>query len=353
MSELLLSMLQRLWPHAPQALTEAIAAQSAAVFDKYKINTPLRIAHFMAQISHESNGGTVTAESLTYTHAARIAAVWPTRFTADSAAPFVSNPKALADKVYNGRMGNAVAGDDGYNFRGRGLLQITGRASYRTIGALCGLPLEDHPDMAFAPTAALSVAAAEFVHLGCLPYCDKDDVRIVTRRVNGGYIGLDSRKAWLTRWKLAIPELPGKLPDTDPELQEIAPVDETPVARGGDNDIPQGLTSLAESKTAKAQVGTALSLGAPVAAAVAKGVSDTSNAPAPDPATISNLLDHASTVKDTVERVTELAPDPSIMKLALGFFTDPFVMAVLGAVGVGCIGFTIWERSRKLKEEGA
>lgn len=355
MTELTLPILRRLWPHAPAPLLEAVAAQSASVFARTKINTPLRIAHFLAQVSHESNGGTVTRESLKYTHAARIEAVWPKRFTVDSAAPFVNNERALADKVYNGRMGNAASGDDGFNFRGRGLLQITGRDSYREIGDLTGLPLERQPDLAFDPAHALEVAAAEFVHLGCLPYCDKDDVRIVSRRVNGGYIGLDSRKAWLTRWKLAIPELPGTLPETDDELHAIAPVDAEPVARGGDNDVPAGPSSMAGSKTGNAQIGTALSLGTPVVAAVAKGSlgDDGGSSAMPDPASIGDLLDHASTAADTVTRITGAIPEPSTLHLILNFLADPFVMGVLGTTGIGFIVFTYLERRRKLKEEGA
>jgi putative chitinase len=141
---------------------------------------------------------------MSYSTATRIHAVWPSRFTVESAQGYVRDPKKLASKVYNGRMGNVPGSDDGYNYRGRGLLQITGRESYRRIGRLTGLPLEDQPGLAYTPSNALTIAAAEFSSLGCLPFCDKDDVRTVTRRVNGGYIGLDSRKAWLAKWKLAI-----------------------------------------------------------------------------------------------------------------------------------------------------
>ena len=136
---------------------------------------------------------------MNYTTAVRIAAVWPSRFTPESAEPFVRNPKALANKVYNGRMGNVTGTDDGYNFRGRGLLQITGRESYEHIGTLTGLDLVRIPNLANSPTSALAVAACEFEFLNCLPACDADDIRNVTKRVNGGYIGIDSRRIWLTK----------------------------------------------------------------------------------------------------------------------------------------------------------
>lgn len=196
--------LGRLWPHAPQALVDGIIAAAPAVFARYHIDTPLRLAHFLAQVSHESGGGTVTRESLDYTHAARIREVWPTRFpTEASAEPYVRQPEKLADKVYQGRMGNTQPGD-GFRFSGRGLLQITGRDSYREIGTATGLDLVNDPDLAFSPDHALEVAAAEFVQLGCLPFCDKDDLREVTERVNGGQEGAADRAEWLRRWRPVV-----------------------------------------------------------------------------------------------------------------------------------------------------
>jgi putative chitinase len=215
------ALLARLWPRAPAPLVEAVAARSAQVLARYKINSALRVAHFLAQVSHESDGGTVTAENLNYRTAQRIAAVWPRRFTPQTAQAYVGQPEKLADKVYNGRMGNQPGTDDGWRFRGRGLLQLTGRASYAAIGEATGLDLEDDPDLAIAPENALEVAACEFARLGCLPAADADDLRGVTRRVNGGYIGFESRKAWLARWKQALPDLPGD-PD-ESEDNERAP----------------------------------------------------------------------------------------------------------------------------------
>jgi putative chitinase len=223
----------KLWPRARVALVDGVISTSPEVFLKYKINTPLRIAHFMAQISHESDGGTITEENMNYTTAARIAAVWPSRFTPATAQAFVKNPKALANKVYNGRMGNQPLSDDGYNFRGRGLLQLTGRESYQHIGALTGLTLVSNPSLVNDPETALEVAACEFVNLKCLPACDADDIRKVTRLVNGGYIGIDSRRNWLAKWKLALPEFPGELPKTDTGTTEI---NDTHLPREADGD---------------------------------------------------------------------------------------------------------------------
>ena len=196
--------LRQLWPHAPNALVDGVIATASTILANHRIDTPLRLAHFLAQISHESGGGTITRESLDYTHAARIREVWPTRFpTVASAEPYVRSPEKLADKVYQGRMGNRQPGD-GYRFSGRGLLQITGRDSYREIGTITGLDLINEPDLAFAPEHALEVAAAEFVHLGCLPFCDKDDLHEVTERINGGQEGATERAMWLARWRPVV-----------------------------------------------------------------------------------------------------------------------------------------------------
>lgn len=235
--------LRRLWPRAPQALIDAVASRSADVFARHGLTTPLRVTHFLAQISHESGGGTIVEESLNYTTPARIAAVWPRRFTAETATAFTHNPRKLADSVYNGRMGNRPGTEDGYDFRGRGLLQITGRDSYRAIGALTDLPLEERPELAYAPTATLEVAAAEFQHLGCLPFCDKDNVEAVTRRVNGGYTGLAQRKAWLAKWRAALPQdadEPAPIP-AEPHT-EADPHPEPPtLPRGSDETLPPGV----------------------------------------------------------------------------------------------------------------
>lgn len=190
-------VLGRHWPRADRALLDGIARSWPDASAKYEVNTSMRMAHFWAQVSHECGAGTEIIENMNYS-ADRIRAVWPTR---PNAVQFAHNPRGLADAVYNGRMGNVIGSDDGYNFRGHGLLQLTGRESYAKIGELCGIDLVDNSALAVAPDTAVVVAVVEFVHLGCLPFCDRDDIRGVTRRVNGGFIGLDQRRNWLTIWK--------------------------------------------------------------------------------------------------------------------------------------------------------
>src|SRR5436305_214800 len=131
--------------------------------------------------------------------------VWPSRFpTMAMAAPYAGNPRALANKVYNGRMGNAPGSDDGWTFRGRGAAQTTGREGYARLAKATGLDLVHFPDLVNEPQRFLECGVADFVLCGCLPFAKADDVLNVTRRLNGGAVGLAERRAWLARWKAAL-----------------------------------------------------------------------------------------------------------------------------------------------------
>lgn len=164
----------------------------------------LRLAHFLAQVCHETGGLRILVENLNYTTPQRLMAVWPSRFpTLASALPFVRNPRALANKVYGGRMGN-VRPDDGWTYRGRGLLQMTGRAHYARNGRALGIPLEQQPELAISPEHAVAVALETWRASGCDVSADADDIVAVTRRINGGLIGLADRRAWLVKTKAAL-----------------------------------------------------------------------------------------------------------------------------------------------------
>jgi putative chitinase len=142
---------------------------------------------FLGNILHESAMLTRTEESLSYS-AGRMMEVWPSRFpTAASAVPFARNPQALANHVYGGRMGN-TGPDDGWRYRGRGLIQVTGRTNYRLLAAVLGLPFEEQPDLLKQPAIALRSAVAWWernVPDGVM----REPVR-VRRAVNGGTVGL-------------------------------------------------------------------------------------------------------------------------------------------------------------------
>lgn len=197
-------MLRRLWPDAPGAFVDTIAAQAPSVLTKHRIDTPLRLAHFMAQISAETGGGTALEENLHY-DIARIMVIWPKRFrTRGAAKAYAGRPRKLANALYNGRFGNRKNSDDGWTFRGRGLIQITGRYTYQNVGRVAGLDLEAKPDLASSPEHALTVAAAYWSWRKVNRPADADDLAAVTLLVTGGSTNFAPRQLWLTRWRAEI-----------------------------------------------------------------------------------------------------------------------------------------------------
>lgn len=211
---LTLTIMQTMWPHGNNkvpGLIEAIAAAAPTVFPKYGLTSDLLIAHAMAQFSHECGAGNAMVENINYTPE-RACEVWPSRFNneADCLAKvgsFAGDPDfpiKLIDNVYGNRMGNRPGTHDGSRFIGRGLSQVTGREGYEKLGAKIGLNLVDNPDLVAAPANALECGVADFLLCGCLPFAQADDVQGVTKHLNGGFVGLADRIAWLTRWKTAL-----------------------------------------------------------------------------------------------------------------------------------------------------
>lgn len=203
--------LAKLWPNGDQKVTglrAGIIASAPAVFAKYGIKDSLVLAHIMTQISHECGAGHDVVENLNYT-AERMTQVWPSRFrTIADALPYAGNPKALANKVYNGRMGNRTGSDDGWNFRGRGGSQTTGRDGYERVKKQTGLDVVANPDILIDPKHFLECAVSDFINCGCMPYAKADDIEGVTKKLNGGDIGLAERKTWLAEWKAAQVPVP-------------------------------------------------------------------------------------------------------------------------------------------------
>lgn len=182
---------------APGAPAPAIAALASLA---PRLPGPAEAAHLIGQCAHESLGFTRVAEALFYTTPARLRAVWPARFRdAAAAMSFLRDPAALANHVYGGRMGNDRPGD-GYRYRGRGYLQLTGRATYRLFGARIGIDLETTPERAEEPEIAWAVAIAYFEHRRrdgrtAMGWARAGNVEMVTRIVNGGVHGLEDRRA--------------------------------------------------------------------------------------------------------------------------------------------------------------
>jgi len=212
--KLTLPPLLQLAPNARSSYRTAFLS-GQAILDRHQISaTPLRLAHFLAQILHESGGLSLQFENLNYS-AERLPKVWPKRFKPLGAldpAQYAHNPQKLANEVYGGRMGN-TAPNDGFTYRGRGLLQLTGKASYQeaTMHLRKNNPaapdLVAQPDEVISAQWCLAVAASEWATKGCNTHADADSVRRVTLAINGGLIGLAERSEWLKRTKVMCGQL--------------------------------------------------------------------------------------------------------------------------------------------------
>jgi putative chitinase len=176
-------------------LAAALAPELARQLPGARIDTPLRIAHFLGQAAEETAGFTRLAEDLDYRHADVIARTFP-RLAARAGA-LVRKPEALANAAYAGLWGNGdEASGDGWRYRGRGLFDHTFRDNYAELGTALGLPLVTQPDLLLAPANAVRAGIWFFTSRGCLALADRDDVEAITRRINGGVAGLAARRAY-------------------------------------------------------------------------------------------------------------------------------------------------------------
>jgi putative chitinase len=186
--------LRRFAPAAPPALAPHMSAAATLA----GIATPPRLCHWLAQLAHESAGLVRRVENLNYS-AERLRQVWPRRFPdAETAADYAHQPERLANLVYGGRMGNTLPGD-GWRYRGRGLIQLTGRDAYRAVGRLVALDLEGEPDLVLGDAGAAEAAGGFWTWKALNLLADRDDLAAITRAVNGGLNGLADRAAWLTK----------------------------------------------------------------------------------------------------------------------------------------------------------
>lgn len=172
--------------------------------DRFQV-TGKRLAMWIAQCGHESDSFTRLVENLNYS-APGLHRVWPKRFpTVADAVPYMRQPEKIANKVYANRMGNGDEGSgDGWRFRGRGLIQLTGRANYKACGGGLGVDLVGDPGLLSDPRWA-SLSAGWFWQTRKLnALSDAGDVEAVTRKINGGTTGLQDR---LVRYDRALPHI--------------------------------------------------------------------------------------------------------------------------------------------------
>jgi putative chitinase len=167
-------------------------------FEKYQINTPKRQACFIGQCMHESGGFKSLKENLNYS-AKALMATWPSRFPdMDMAEKYERQPEKIANKVYSGRMGNTEDGD-GAKFIGRGLIQLTGKDNYMAFGEAIGEDLVSNPQLVEQPRYAALSAGWFWNKRGLNALADVMDVETMSRRINGGTIGMADRIAKINK----------------------------------------------------------------------------------------------------------------------------------------------------------
>jgi putative chitinase len=184
--------LENLKGHIP----DAVIAQIPETAAKFNITNPLRLAHFLAQCGHESAGFKAIQENLNYS-ADGLKKIFPKYFPGNLAEGYARNPEKIASKVYGGRMGNGdETTKEGFKFRGRGYIQLTGKDNYTRFGKFIGEDTVANPDLV-ATKYPLASAGFFFDSNKLWAICDKgaDDATVtaVTKRVNGGTIGLPDR----------------------------------------------------------------------------------------------------------------------------------------------------------------
>ena len=171
-----------------------------AAFAKYDISTPARQASFIGQCSHESGNFRILEENLHYS-ATALMRVWPSRFpNLEVANQFAGNAEKIANKVYAGRMGNGdEESGDGWKYHGRGLIQLTGKDNYANCGSSLSVDLLGNPDMLLDPKYAALSAGWFWGKKGLNSLADSQDYDTMTKRINGGIIGLSDRKEKITK----------------------------------------------------------------------------------------------------------------------------------------------------------
>lgn len=171
---------------------------------EFEINTALRIAHFLGQCSHESMDFNVTVENLNYS-AEGLLKIFPKYFNQSGATAFARHTQDIANKVYANRLGNGtVESGDGWKYRGRGLIQITGKGRYAEIGKQLGIDLVAQPELAEKPYYACRTAGQFWKNKNINLAADADDSRRSTLLVNGGYNNLEDRQARIERIKTIL-----------------------------------------------------------------------------------------------------------------------------------------------------
>ena len=177
------------------AHAEALLPGLEAAIKTADLDTPARLSAFLAQTGHESGGFKFLEENLNY-KPETLCRVWPSHFNEENCHEFSGNPEAIANFAYAGRMGNGDAGTgDGWRYRGRGFLQLTGKANYEHASSDLGFDFVSEPDAVATPEGAALTAAWFWKKHNLNHYVDNNDFTQMTKIINGGTIGLEDRVA--------------------------------------------------------------------------------------------------------------------------------------------------------------
>jgi putative chitinase len=187
--------LNQFFEDTPEETVDLFVDPLNRAFAKFEIDTPLRIAMFLAQVGHESGGLKFTKENLNYS-GDRLLVVFPTHFDgSDDMSTFNRKPEKIANRVYCNRMGNGdEASGDGYKFRGRGLIQLTGKNNYTRFAEAIGKDIDDVVEYAETPEGAAMSAGWFWSSNNLNRAADAGDVLAATKRINGGTNGLAQRQ---------------------------------------------------------------------------------------------------------------------------------------------------------------
>lgn len=273
--------LQKLAPRGKSSIIASLVPPLNRYLPDYGIDTPLRVAHFLAQAAHE----------------------------ADS---FKTLQEYASGAAYQGRkdLGNLQPGD-GVRFKGRGIFQLTGRVNYQAYGKRLDLPLLAHPELAAQPEVSVRVACEYWKAKGLNAWADRDDVKEITRRINGGFNGLSDRKQYLAKAKVIFGDERLSAPPDKP-----APIEE---------EVPDAPIAPERNKTGITEGGGLASIGT-----------------AAD--TLTQANDVVRTVNDTKENVSDLG----VMDYVAALFSNPrFLISALVLVGlIGGLVYWQWKKHR-------
>ena len=177
-------------------IPQSVFIEIPEIIKKFEINTPLRLSHFLGQVNHESGGFRITSENLNYS-SIRLLEVFPRYFDKTSADLYQKKPEKIANIVYSSRMGNGDKNTgDGWKFRGRGYIQLTGRSNYVEFSKAIIQDVTSNPDLVATKYPLLS-AAWFFNKTGLNQIADRGDsidvVTMITKKINGGTIGIENR----------------------------------------------------------------------------------------------------------------------------------------------------------------